>query len=143
MWMAAILITLALSIPARAAISNGPLLTNAVASEQQRILQFYQAEQSFQEKLRVGRERYNQKQMVRANILAGMKSELQARQQTVVLQPAAAPDADTDQSAGWFRPSLVVALLSACLVAYGFYLFRHRAQVAFGQKRQFVAGPAP
>jgi hypothetical protein len=143
MGIAAILVTLTVSIRAGAAISKGPDYTNAIDVEQQRILQFYRAEQSFEEKLRVGRERYNQKQINRAKIIAAMSSELQARQQIVVIQPVAAPDGNTDEPAGWFRPSLAVAALAVSFIGIGHYRKRLRAQNALGRKRQPIVVPAP
>ena len=120
----ALLILLTLSISASAAVSQGPKCTNAVVAEQQRNTEFYRAEQSYQEKLKVGRERYDQKQMNRAKIIAAMSAELQARQQTVVIQPGAAPDANTGQPAWRFRPSLDVVVLAVGLIAFGCYLHR-------------------
>jgi len=141
--MAGILITLCMSIPARAAISNGPNLTNATAAEEQRILQFHQAEQSYQEKLKVGRERYNQKQVNRAKIIAAMASELQARQQAVVIQPLAAPDGNADEPDSSFQYSFGIAVLVIGLIGFGLYRHRQRAQDAFGQKRQPISDLAP
>jgi hypothetical protein len=145
MGMAAVLATLAMSIPAGAAISNGPNYTNAVAAEQQRILQFHQAEQSYQQKLKVGRERYNQKQINRAKVIAAMSSELQARQQTVVIQPAAGagPDGNTDEPAGRFRPWLGVAALAVGFFGFGHHLKHQRAQNALRRKQQPIIIPAP
>ncbi|MGA2175643.1 MAG: DUF4357 domain-containing protein [Verrucomicrobiota bacterium] len=141
MGIAAILVTLAMAIRAGAAISNGPNNTNAVVAEQQRLLQFFRAEQSYQEQLRVGRERYNQKQIDRAKVIAAMSSELQARQQTVVLQPEAAPDGNTDEPAGRFRPSLAVAVLAVGFIGFGYYWNRLRAQETFGQERKPIVVP--
>jgi hypothetical protein len=135
MGMAAVLVTLAVSIRASAAISEGPKYTNAVAAEEQRILQFYQAEQSYQEKLKVGRERYDQKQVNRAKIIAAMSAELRARQQTVVIQPVAASDGNTDEPVSGSRPWLAVEVLAIGLIGYGYYLNRQRAQDAAGQTR--------
>jgi len=141
--IASVLITLGMSIPAGAAISNGPNYTNAVAAEEQRIFQFHQAQQSYEEKLRVGRERYDQKQMNRAKIIEAMSSELQARRQTVVLQPVAAPDGPTEEQVLSFRSSLVVAVLAAVLVGLGVCKIRPHAQGAPGQKRRPIPNPAP
>jgi len=140
---AGILLTWSMSIPASAAISNGPNFTNAVAAEEQRILQFHQAEQSFQEKLKVGRERYNQKQISRAKVIAAMSSELQARQQTVVIEPVAAPEANSDEPVSLFQPLLTAALLAVGLIGFARYRNRQHAKNALGQKRQPIAKPAP
>jgi hypothetical protein len=145
MGIAAMLITSAMSIPVIAAVSEGPNYTNAVVAEQRRIDQFYQAEQSFQEKLKVGRERYNQKQIDRAKTIAAMSAELQARQQTVGIQPVtmASPYVNTDKEVSWFRPSLVVGLLALGFIGFGYYLKRQSAQGAVGQKRSPVIEPLP
>jgi len=141
--MAAMLITLALSFPAGAAISNGPINTNAAAAEQQRALQFYYAEQSFQQQLKVGRERYNQKQVNRAKVIAAMSSELRARQQTVGFQPMTSPDDTTGHLTGWFRPSLVMAALAVYFIGFGYRLYRLHAENGFGRRRQPMWDPAP
>jgi len=143
MGMAGILITLSTSIPASAAISNGPNLTNAAAAEEQRILQFHQAELSYQEKLKVGRERYNQQQIKRARIIAAMSSELQARQQTVVIQPVAAPDANPEEPDSGFQPALVVAVVAVGIFGFRFYRNRQRALQTVGLKRRPVSDPTP
>src|SRR5580658_9585954 len=121
--IASILITCSVSMPAAAAISNGPNYTNAVDAEMQRILQFNEAEQSYQEKLKVGRERYAQKQRNRARIIEAMSSELQARQQTVVIQPVAAPDKHIEDQAGWSRPLLVVSALIFSFIGFDRYRY--------------------
>jgi hypothetical protein len=141
MGIAATLITLAVSIPASAAISNGPNFTNSVAAEQQRIVQFYQAEQSYQEKLKVGKERYRQKQVNRAKIIAGMSSELQARQQAIVIEPVAAPENTPDGPAEWFQPSLAVTGLAIGIFGLGYYRKRQLAQKPSIQKRHPVPDP--
>ena len=143
--MAAMLVMLEISISASAAISNGPNYTNAVTAEEQRILQFHLAEQAFQQKLKVGRERYDQKQINRAKVIAAMSSELQARRQTVVMQPVAgaASSGDTDEPASWFQPWVAVAVLAVGFIGFAYYLNRRRLQDLFGQKQQVIVVPAP
>jgi hypothetical protein len=97
MRIAVILVTLIMTNGASAAVSEGPNYTNAVVAEQRRIAQFHQAEDSFQEQLRAGRQRYHQKQITRAKIIAAMAEELQARQQAVGVQPSAASHRSTDE----------------------------------------------
>jgi hypothetical protein len=122
--IAATLTLLAGPICARAAISGGPKYTNAVAAEESRDTQFFEAEQSYQEKLKVGRERYDQKQIKRAQIIATMSAELQARQQTVVIEPVAAPAGNTEEPVSWFQPSTAVVVLVAGCIGLGFFLNR-------------------
>jgi hypothetical protein len=132
------LITLFTSIPASAAISNGPKLTNAAAAEEQRIIQFHQAEESYQEKLKVGKKRYEEKQLKRAAVIAAMSSELQDRQRMVLVEPLAAPDAVVEEPSTWLQPMLPTALLLVGLVGFVFYRNRRRAQTALDQKRQRI-----
>jgi hypothetical protein len=126
-WLAALVITLTRAIPTHGAISSGPNLTNTTAAEQQRILLFHEAEQSYQEKLRVGRERYNQKQTNRAKVIAAMSSELQARQRTVMIQPMRPLD-DAIEIPIVLRYSPFVAALAVGLVGFGARLNRLREE---------------
>ena len=91
--LTALLITLAIGLGARAAISEGPKPINEYEAQKRRNVELFEANQSYQEQLRVGQERYRQMQTNRAKIIASMAAEFQARQQVVVLQPAAAPPA--------------------------------------------------
>jgi hypothetical protein len=143
MGIAAMLMTLAILIRARAAISEGPNYTNAAVAEQHRIAQFNQAEQSYQDKLKVGLARYNQKQIVRAKVIAAMSSELQARQQTIVIQPAATPYGTSDEPVGRSPPSLTVAALVVSIIGIGLYVNRQRAQEASGQDQYPILDPPP
>jgi len=138
--LAAIFIALHITMPAGAAISNGPILTNAIAAEEQRILLFHQAEQSYQEQLRVGRERYKQKQAQRAKVIAAMASELQARQQTVMIQPMRAPDTSMDVSV-LSQLSPVLAALAIGLICFACGLNRLREQPLLETKRQSIFFP--
>jgi hypothetical protein len=135
------LITLFTSMPVGAAISNGPKLTNAAAAEEQRIIQFHQAEESYQEKLKVGKKRYEEKQLKRAAVIAAMAAELRDRQRTVLVEPFAAPDAVIEEPSTWLQPMLPTALLLVGLVGYVFYRNRRRAQTVLDQKRQRVFDP--
>jgi hypothetical protein len=133
--IAGILFTLALSLTADAAISEGPKYTNAVVAEQQRVLQFIQAEQSFQEKLKVGRQRYDEKQANRARIIAAMSAELQAREQTVVIQPVTVSAGNSVDPIAGSRPWLLVEAFAVGLVGLGYYLKRRREQDAVSYRR--------
>lgn len=132
MGFAAVLVTLATSIRASAAVSQGPKYTNAAVAEERRYAQFFEAEQSFQEKLKVGRERYDQKQIDRAKVIKAMSAELQARQQTVAIHPAGASDDNTDQTVSRSPPSLAVLMLAVSFIGSGYYL-----------KRLNLTSPAP
>lgn len=128
-WLAALLITLAMAMGARAAISEGPKPINAYEAQKRRNVLLFEANQSDQEKLRVGQERYQQMQTNRAKIIASMSLELQARQQTVVVQPAAgpsAPSAKPKEPGRWLKPLLAVVALAAGFFGFGYYLYVHR-----------------
>jgi hypothetical protein len=144
--IAAMLIELTSPNGARAAIAQGPKYTNAVAAEEQRIIQFFQAEQSFQDKLKVGRERYEQKQLIRSNVIAGMNAELQARQQTVAGVPVAAANRKADELVSGSQPWLAVASLVMGIVGLACFLNRQRPQAEFVRKqyeRPGGRGPRP
>jgi hypothetical protein len=133
-----ILPLLVLSFSARALISVDPKPTNAAAVEQQRFLQFYDAEQSFQKKLNVGRERYNQKQVNRDRIIAGMSSQLQARQATIVNETEPKPDTGPMGMTPW---------LVAAAIALGFAGFirysRQLTQETPRQAQEIIPEPEP
>jgi hypothetical protein len=128
MVIAMLLISLAGITRTGAVVSGGPLLTNAVEKEQQRIMQDYRAEQSKQEKQRVAKLRYEQKQQRRAAILAGMEAQLHAEQQLVVLPPRAAIGSDAPPSSIWHFPPLLFAILAVILLAAGIFLKYLRSQ---------------
>jgi hypothetical protein len=99
---------------ARAAIEGGPTLTNEIQAKERLQTQFFQAEQSYQEKLRVGRERYAKKQEQRAKIVAAMNSELEARRQMIVIHsPAEADNAIHEQIVHSIPWMIGVSLLSS------------------------------
>jgi hypothetical protein len=140
MGIAAVLIELASPNGARAAIAQGPKYTNSVAAEEQRIIQFFQAEQSFQDKLKVGRERYEQKQLVRSNIIAGMNAELQARQQSVANVQVTAANKKADELVSGSQPWLAVTSLVMGIVGLACFLNRQRPQAEFVRKQYDRAG---
>jgi len=124
MAIAAMLITVAMSICASAAVSEGPRCTNSVLAKERRITQFFRAEQSFQEQLKVGRERYEQKQIIRGKVIAAMEAELQARKQTVVIHQPGDPDDNTEQPVLLSRPLQAVVALGLGLIGLGYYMRR-------------------
>lgn len=141
MAMAAVVVSLAISFPARALISIEPRSTNAAVADEQRFLQYYQAEQSYQKKLKVGRDRYLQKQINRDKIIAGMSSQLQLREQTVVNQTAAADD--SGQPLSWFLPSLAFAGLAAGFVGFRHYLYHQPTPDQASQEQDAEREPEP
>jgi len=145
MGIAALPVTLALSIHAHAAVPEGPKSTNAAVAEELRLLQFHEADQSFQEKLKAGRERYDQKQVDRAKVIRAMSAELEARQRAVGIRPAGDPDDYAGQTISRSRPSLAAAVLALGLIGFGYFwkqlnlmtrepLLRHRESVFAGSR---------
>ena len=135
------LLLLALLLPLRglAAISQGPEPQNAVEAQQRQKLLFDQAILSNQEKLRVGRERYEQRLAERASLMQAMTAQLQARQQIVTIQPAAAaqPLAIFDPSQ-WLKPALTVSLLLVVFICFRYlHLSRKREQAAAEREKLF------
>jgi hypothetical protein len=122
--VAALLMTLAMPMRASAAVSQGPICTNAIVAKERRNARFFEAEQSFQEQLKVGRERYNEKQINRAKVIAAMSEELQARQQTVVIHRAGDPDDNTDQPVLPSRSFQAVVALALGFIGLVYYLKR-------------------
>jgi len=131
---------MAVPIPAGALTSIEPRNTNAVVAEQQRFIQFYEAEQSFQAKLKVGRERYNQKQINRDKIIEAMSSELQARQQTVVVEPVAETDG-MGAPLGWIFSSLAVAALAVSFAGLRYYSNRQLTEDPLTQEKELMREP--
>jgi hypothetical protein len=124
MGLAITLFALTLAMSAGAAISSGPNVTNSVAAEERRILMFHEAEQSYQEKLKVGKQRYEKKQAKRAKTIEAMSVELQERQKTLSMAPPGAPDSDEIETntGSWLSP--IVAALS--IAAFGIMYRRSR-----------------
>jgi hypothetical protein len=111
-----------------AAVSLGPIITNAADKAQHQVIVDYEAEQSERERLRAGLERYNQKQARCAGILAGMTAQLHAQQQLVVFPPVPAAQAEAAKSTRWYFPPLFLILLAAFLLGAGFFLKYRRFQ---------------
>jgi len=137
--MAALLITLALPMGAGAAIAGGPVYTNAIASKQNLDTEFYRAAQSYQEKLKVGRERYDQKQVIRAKIIEAMTSGLQAREETIVIPTEAVRFNPDEGPVSWSVPALAIIALAAGFVgASVYYLNRSRRKSNAQMRRREV-----
>jgi hypothetical protein len=134
---------LAVTLAAGAAIPKGPDYTNAIAAEQQRILQFHEAEQSFQEKLRVGRERYNQRQMERAKVVEAMSTQLQNRQRLIIGQSRPALEDQTGQLIGRPWGAGTAALLAIGFIGIAYYLNGQRLLQALAQTRQTISLSPP
>jgi hypothetical protein len=129
---------LLLCLRGMAAISEGPKPENPVAAQQREKLLFDQAILSNQEKLRVGQERYEQRQAERARVVQAMTAQLQSRQQVVALQPASAAPILALEPGQWLRPLLTFFLVMVVLVSARFlYLSRKREQAAADREKLF------
>ncbi len=146
MGLAVLPVTLALSFHANAAVSEGTKSTNAAVAEERRLLQFNEAEQSFQEKLKVGRQRYDQKQVDRAKVIQAMSAELVARQRSLGIRPAGDFDDYTDQTISRSRPSLAVVVLALGLIGLGYFLTQLNLitrEPLFRRRESLFAGSRP
>jgi hypothetical protein len=145
--LAAVLVALAISIRANAAVAEGTFITNAAAAEEHRALQFHEAEISLQDKLRVGRERYEKKQVERAKVIEAMSSQLQARQQTVAIHPMGVPGATNDQTDSPSGPSLaavmVAVMVAVCFIGMGHYWKRANQTSSAPPFLDGKSGPLP
>lgn len=122
--MSSVFVMVAMAFRASAAISEGPTSTNAAVAEEHRQMQFHEAELSFQDKLRVGRGRYEKKQMERAKVIQAMSAQLQARQAMVVIQPVGNPGDHNGPTIPNPGPSLAGVALALSFIGLGFYLKR-------------------
>jgi hypothetical protein len=125
-WLAVLLLTSFLSLPANAAISEGPKPRTEEEAKKRLNLDYYQAKQSFEDQLRVGQERYKQKQLERAKIVATMTAEFQARQQVVTIQPPIGAEGSPAQPGKPLWPTLVIAALIMVFISCVVYLKRQR-----------------
>jgi len=117
-FVTAILLLLAVALRTIAGVAVGSISTNAVEAEQNRTIQFLEAQRSFQRKLEVGKERYEQRQADRAKAIKAMAAELTKRQEMVVIQSAAAPYKKDADMSSWL-------LLGVTALGVGFLSLRY------------------
>ena len=122
----ALLLLLAVPLHTTAGVAVGPIPTNAAEAEQHRIIQFNDAELSLQKKLEVGKARYERRQADRSKAIKAMAAELTKRQETVVIQPAAAPYVNKGyaDTSSWPWLLLGVAALGAGFLGLRYYRSR-------------------
>jgi hypothetical protein len=137
--MVAIIVAVVSAATSRAAISVGPIITNSVAAEEQRILRDHQAEQSYQEKIRVGKERYNQRQENRAKVIAAMASQLQEREQTVVIHPVVPSEPKMEIPGLRFTPFIAIFAIAVLFFVSG--LNRLRSETVLLPKTESIFFP--
>jgi hypothetical protein len=128
------LILAAFSICAKAAISEGPIPTNALAAEQKRISDFYHAQQSVQEQILIGQKRYNARQLQRAKMIAAMNDELHMREKSV----SAAPVAHSYENPAPVHASKFWLALAALSAGAGIFIYYWRRSHSIS-----AAMPAP
>lgn len=138
--LAAVVLLIALlpSLSSLAAISEGPKPKNAVEEQQRQKLLFDQAILSNQEKLRVGQERYDARQVHRAKVLQTMTAQLEARQQAIAIQPVATAPVLIFEPSHWLKPLLTLLLLLVIFICARYlHLSRKREQAAAEREKLF------
>jgi hypothetical protein len=125
-WFVALFVLSALALSAGAAVSLGPKIEPGTNEAARRAMQFYDAQQSNERKLEVGRKRYEQRQAARATAIKAMATELEVRQQTVVIQPKPAESADQSQQEQVSGPGLLWVLLAFAVAFLGLRYFQNR-----------------
>jgi hypothetical protein len=137
-WMVGLLLMLSMSTAVVAAVSQGPTPKNPYEEKKRRDMNFYEAKQSFEDKVRVGQERYNQSQTNRAKIIASMAAQFQARQQIVAVEPSTTAAVKPRPPIKGLKPLLAVLILAGGFFGFGYYLYvnREREPVAPKPKRR-------
>ena len=109
--------------------------TNAM--EQYRIKVFYEAQKSQEEKLRVGKQRYELMLSNRVKVQAGMAAELADREKQVVLQPQPTAEsyAVNQESNTWVVTAVGAALIGLSFLGFRYYLNRLDLRDTASQKR--------
>jgi hypothetical protein len=108
-WMVITLIIASVPMRSHAAAPTGPTSKNLTAAERFRQAQ-WDAQVSLSRKLRVGQERYQQKQAYRRGIIEGMETELANRRSEVTIPQVAAASAAQNTSS---NPTLLILELAA------------------------------
>ncbi|MEJ0090054.1 MAG: hypothetical protein WDM80_09965 [Limisphaerales bacterium] len=133
-WIGAVILLLVSPTFAMAGISLGPNTNdNPAEAEQRRIAQFYEAQKSNQEKLKVGQQRFEQKKVNRAKLLAAMTAELAVRQETVTLQAAVVPNVEKTESSKWAGNLLGGGVVGLGFLGFRYYLGRQEKKNVIGR----------
>jgi hypothetical protein len=106
--------------PAVAAVSLGPIATNAAQEKMKRELLFHDARASLQQQIDAGKARYELREEKRAEALKAMAAQLAITRQVVAIPPSAISSNNKTES-GW---SLWILLIIAALGA-GFWGARY------------------
>ena len=111
-----------------------PADTNAMA--QYRVRVYYEAQKSGEERLRVGRERYDRMLTNRAHLLEAMAAQLAVRKQVVDIppQPANEDFVKNNQPDTWLATSIGAGVIGLCVFGFRFYLNRQSSKDAAGLK---------
>jgi hypothetical protein len=140
-WFSVGVLTLAITLQSRAGIGLPamPDQSDTNAMEQYRISRFYEGEKSYQEKLKVGRERYYYMLSNRNGVVAAMVRELEDRKKVIGVQAAAASRSsyyvEGEKSNTWFITALGAAVIGLGLLGFRYYLNRQNVKGASGRER--------
>jgi hypothetical protein len=111
----------------RGAIANGSLNTNSVAQKENLNLHYYEAQVSLQEKLKVGRERYEQKMTNRARVIAAMVGQFRARQEAVEYPKSAPLAEDISHAPGsGLDPAIFIGVVAMGAIVCSWHFFRRK-----------------
>jgi hypothetical protein len=123
-WLGVVLVLLSMSTPVLAGVDLGPVPKDKNEAEDRRIMQAYEAQKSYEEKLRVGKERTLKRETNRVRMVAAMTSELVEREKTVSI-PMETTTRGASQSADtWSGTALGVLAVGIGFLAFRFYLKR-------------------
>ena len=130
--IAAMLITLVPSFRAIAAIPVAAPTHDPVIDERERLAVAFRAQQSHEEKLKAGQERYNQRQLDRTKTAAAMTAQLEARRKVVEVRPTSQGRGHVEESVVAPPPHLIdsVLAISIGIILFGFYLNRMKSRPA-------------
>ncbi len=137
--LSVIAMMLALAFPAKG-VNLPPMPANrndTNAMEQYRMKVFYEAQKSGEEKLRVGKQRYELMLSNRVKVQTAMAAELADREKQVVLQPepTAESNAVNQESNTWVVTAVGAALIGLGFLGFRYYLSRLDLRDTASQKR--------
>lgn len=122
-WIAAFLLVAAW--PAVAAVSLGPVSTNAAEEKLKQELKFYDAELSLQQQIKAGKVRYELREAKRAEAIRAMAAQLESRRQAVAISPVAT-SFNNKTEAGWSLWTLLIFASLGAAFFGGRYYRNHR-----------------
>jgi hypothetical protein len=131
-WLGAIVIMLGMAVSAVAGVALPPMpdQNDTNAMEQYRIKVFYDAQKSEQEKLRVGRVRYQRDLAKRAAIVQERSDEFAERANVIVMPAQSSPGsgAGVEEQNSWVGTAIGVAAIGLAFLGFRYYLSRQDAK---------------